>query len=239
MENSQTKIAKNQTAKIGDKYSYKYTDLAQIHDYLESINSRYIQKIERIDGEDYVFTKRCFDNKWEDEWIQGCKVVDATLVGVKNPAQEQGSALTYARRYSVLMAYGLATEDDDAQMLSRDNELKIETIEDARAIKLDFGKNAGKTLGELEKSDMKYLKWLQENAKDENIKNAVAMITKVVIPSEENQSNHLLNIIRLNELLDETGEDRTKMYQHYGVQGQDQMTQEQVIDAIRTLEGKK
>lgn len=120
MENEKTtKITKNQTAKVGDKYSYKYVDIAQIHDYLESINARYIQKIQRIDGDDYIMTKRCFDNKWEDEWLQGCKVVDATLIGVKNPAQEQGSALTYARRYSLLMAFGLATDDDDAQSLSK------------------------------------------------------------------------------------------------------------------------
>lgn len=114
-----TKVVKNQTAKVGEKYSYKYVDIAQIHDYLETINARYIQQIKRIEGDDYIMTRRCFDNKWEEDWLQGCKVVDATLMGVKNPAQEQGSALTYARRYSLLMAFGLATEDDDAQSLSR------------------------------------------------------------------------------------------------------------------------
>ena len=113
-----TKVVKNQTAKVGEKYSYKYVDIAQIHDYLETINARYIQQIKRIEGDDYIMTRRCFDNKWEEDWLQGCKVVDATLMGVKNPAQEQGSALTYARRYSLLMAFGLATEDDDAQSLS-------------------------------------------------------------------------------------------------------------------------
>ncbi len=122
-ESYSTKIKKNQTAEIptksGNKYSYKYVDIAQIHDYLESINARYIQKISRIESDDYIMTKRCFENKWEEEWLQGCKVVDATLYGVSNPAQEQGSALTYARRYSLLMAFGLATEDDDAQSLSK------------------------------------------------------------------------------------------------------------------------
>ena len=122
-----TKVKKNQTAKVGEKYSYKYVDIAQIHDYLESINARYIQKISRIEADDYIMTKRCFDNKWEDEWLQGCKVVDATLYGVDNPAQQQGSALTYARRYSLLMAFGLATEDDDAQSLSKNKEEKKAT----------------------------------------------------------------------------------------------------------------
>lgn len=122
-----TKVKKNQTAKVGEKYSYKYVDIAQIHDYLENINARYIQKIARIENDDYIMTKRCFDNKWEDEWLQGCKVVDATLYGVDNPAQQQGSALTYARRYSLLMAFGLATEDDDAQSLSKDKQEKKAT----------------------------------------------------------------------------------------------------------------
>ena len=33
-----TKITKNQTAKVGEKYSYKYVDIAQIHEYLEANN---------------------------------------------------------------------------------------------------------------------------------------------------------------------------------------------------------
>lgn len=103
-------------------YGYKYTDLAQIHEYLESINSRYVQRIERIDGDDYLMTKRCFDDKWEDEWLQGCKIPQAIVQGIKNPAQELGSALTYARRYSLLMAYGLATDDDDGASLTTEKE---------------------------------------------------------------------------------------------------------------------
>lgn len=39
---------------------------------------------------------------------------EGSLKGNNNPAQQMGSAITYARRYSLLMAYGLATEDDDA-----------------------------------------------------------------------------------------------------------------------------
>ena len=123
----ETKVTKNKTG-----YGYKYTDLAQIHNYLEENNMRYIQKIERIDGDDYIYTKRCIENKWEDEWLQGCRVVQAVLSGKSNPAQEQGSALTYARRYSLLMAFGLATEDDDAESLTvkkQTEELKEKVID--------------------------------------------------------------------------------------------------------------
>ena len=139
-ENIKTTVSKNKTAKVetksGKRYSYRYVDIAQIHDYLESINAKYIQEIKRIDGDDYIMTKRCFDNKWDEEWLQGSKVVDATLFGTDNPAQKQGSALTYARRYSLLMAFGLATEDDDAQSLTQKKEPKKVILATPEQLKL-------------------------------------------------------------------------------------------------------
>lgn len=120
---AETNLKKNKNG-----YGYKYTDLAEIHNYLEENNMRYIQTTKRIDNDDYIMTRRYIDGKWEDEWLQGSKVVDATLQGIKNPAQEQGSALTYARRYSLLMAFGLATEDDDAQSLTRKKKSAYEEI---------------------------------------------------------------------------------------------------------------
>lgn len=120
-----TKITKNQTAKVGEKYSYKYVDIAQIHEYLDANNLGYYQYIDRIDGDDYIMTVRIANGE-ELPALRGARVVDATLIGVNNPAQQQGSALTYARRYSLLMAFGLATEDDDAQSLTTDKEGKEE-----------------------------------------------------------------------------------------------------------------
>lgn len=104
-------------------YNYKYTDLAEIHNYLESKGYSYYQFVDVIDGNDYVMTVKIQDGK-ESAPIRGCRVVQATLQGNSNPAQEQGSALSYARRYSLLMAYGLCTSDDDAEMLSRRNKPK-------------------------------------------------------------------------------------------------------------------
>lgn len=111
-------------------YGYKYTDLAEIHNYLESVNCSYIQRTTTQDGVDYIETLRCIDGEWEKDWLRGSRVIQATLTGKNNPAQEQGSGLTYARRYSLLMAFGLATTDDDGQLLTKDtiNEASIKAL---------------------------------------------------------------------------------------------------------------
>lgn len=116
MANKQASTVLKKNAK---GYSYKYTDLAAIHEYIEECGLSYFQEIERQDSDDYIVTHILDAAGQELRSVRGARLVNATLNGVNNPAQEQGSAITYARRYSLLMAFGLATEDDDAQSLSQ------------------------------------------------------------------------------------------------------------------------
>ena len=168
-------------------YGYKYTELAEIHNYLEQNNMTYYQFIKVIEGNDYIYTQKLIlkDDEYVPlgEPIQGCRVVQATLSGIKNPAQEQGSALTYARRYSLLMAFGLATEDDDgASLTQKESNIKneITTIEQAEAFVLPFGKYKGATLGNVTIDDPDYCNWLYKNEKtDIAIKKAIKMISVI------------------------------------------------------------
>ena len=102
-------------------YNYKYCDLAEIHRYLEENDMSYYQYISTEFDADYIYTVPIINNE-EKAPRRGCRIVDAPLQGKSNAAQEQGSAITYARRYSLLMAFGLATEDDDAEMLTRNRQ---------------------------------------------------------------------------------------------------------------------
>jgi len=207
-------------------YGYKYTDISEIHRFLEENNMSYYQYIDRIDGDDYIMTVKIVDGK-EQPAIRGSRVVQATLQGIKNPAQEQGSALTYARRYSLLMAFGLATDDDDAQSLSRP---VIGSKEEAEEYVITFGKYTGKKMKELPQN---YLEWLLENSKDETIKTCADYLVEHLTEAEAQERMMLLQ--ELSATMNEKGIDRNKLYKHYKVSSNAELTSEQLRDAIERL----
>lgn len=129
----------NTLFKNSQSYGYKYTDISEIHKWLEENGIQYYQYIEPIDGNDYMFTVPIIDGK-EQAPRRGCRVITASLTGKTNPAQEQGSGITYARRYSLLMAFGLATTDDDAACMTEPKSEKRKNIPGypSREIMLDI-----------------------------------------------------------------------------------------------------
>lgn len=229
-------MKKTTLTKNKEGYGYKYTELAEIHKYLEENGAWYYQYIDRIDGDDYIMTVKVINGE-ESPALRGCRVVQATLSGIKNPAQEQGSALTYARRYSLLMAFGLATEDDDAQSLTVKKEW---TYDEAQNYEITFGKHKGKKIKDIPQS---YLDWLLESDKaDITIKTVIETFYKgkgINILTDEEKAEKLTLMGDLNELFIKTGVDRDSMYKHYKVTSDAEMNIEQLKDAINKLKGKK
>lgn len=110
-----TNVKKKSTAG-NSKFSYKYTDLATIHEAMEEQGITYRQYTEYDEKAqaDYIWTVLKYNDDKEEKPLRGAKIVEGKTLAGGNSAQEYGSALTYARRYSLLMALGWATEDDDA-----------------------------------------------------------------------------------------------------------------------------
>lgn len=84
-------------------YGYSYSNLADLAKAGVEIP---VMKTQRVDGDEYVFALI------DGEWIQGAKVIEMEMKGM-NAAQAYGSALTYARRYTVQLVKGIACDDDD------------------------------------------------------------------------------------------------------------------------------
>lgn len=95
---------KKVVANTSKAYGYNYASLGDIANQGFEIPR---MKTGTENEKEYVY---CFD-KDTKEWIRGAEIVIPQMKSM-NTAQMYGSALTYARRYSVLMYLGLACDDD-------------------------------------------------------------------------------------------------------------------------------
>lgn len=241
-ENQKSTIQKTKTVEVetkkGGKYSYRYTELSDINAFIEELGERYYQYIKRIESDDYIITKRIGKDAPQEE-LQGCRVVQAPVTSeYSNPAQEQGSALTYARRYSLLMAYGLATEDDDANSLNRPKQQSITTKEEAENYVIGFGKYKGKTLKEIDEENDSYLEWLLNNERtDEVIKQAVELILgDEPIDYEEDTKISKSQILEIKELMKKIGTTKEEVAKKINVEDLNEIDNKKAELVITMLE---
>lgn len=85
-------------------YGYNFASLSDIAKQGYEIPK---MKVVNTDNTDYVY----YFDKELNEWQQGARIVVPANKGM-NEAQLYGSALTYARRYTVQLALGLACDDN-------------------------------------------------------------------------------------------------------------------------------
>lgn len=79
------------------------------------------------------------------------------------------------------------TQDiEDMKEFLQSEQLENMSEVDAKNIKLSFGKNKGKTLGEILEKDRSYIEWLSENAKDEVMRKACFELLSAADNAAEN-----------------------------------------------------
>lgn len=227
---------KSTIAKKTEGYGYKYTELADINKYCEDNGIRYYQEVEtsEINQKDYIITY--IEKNGNVEKHRGCQIVEAVLQGIKNPVQEYGSSLTYCRRYSLLMALGLATEDDDGASLTIKKEA---TKEEATQWTFSFGKYKGQTMSEVLKEDNQYVQWYINNKASEYDKKCYELLSGEKLPTEEEQDERINLVNELNQVELEYDIPHEKTLEVYKVNSTNEMTVFQLTDAIAKIKSSK
>ena len=227
---------KSTIAKKTEGYGYKYTELADINKYCEDNGIRYYQEVEtsEINQKDYIITY--IEKNGKVEKHRGCQIVEAVLQGIKNPVQEYGSSLTYCRRYSLLMALGLATEDDDGASLTIKKEA---TKEEATQWTFSFGKYKGQTMSEVLKEDSQYVQWYINNKASDYDKKCYELISGEVLPTDQEQDERISLVNELNKVELEYDIPHEKTLEVYKVNSTNEMTVFQLTDAIAKIKASK
>ena len=217
---------KSTITKKTEGYGYKYTELADINKYCEENYIRYYQEVETsdINQKDYLITYLSYNDE-PYERHRGCQIVEAKLQGNNNPVQAYGSSLTYCRRYSLLMALGLATEDDDGASL---NEL---TEESAKDYVLDFGKYKGTKLIDL-LNNKGYINYLLYKTDNKEVHRAIELLTGEKPLTEEEMDEKLELTQQLMDLIVEKELDTDKICEYYGVKEVKDLNEKQIKEII-------
>lgn len=167
------KIVKN-TSKAGSgNYGYNYASLADIMEQGHEIPKMRIRNVFTPDGTKYIGDwLEYYDGK---EWQLGSRIIDAELKGM-NPMQSRGSAETYARRYTTLMALQLAGQDDKA--VENEGVQRKPQAKSAGGFKVDFN-SIRETCDAID--DEESLKKYYEELKNQNpTPNQLGAINKII-----------------------------------------------------------
>lgn len=226
---------KSTIAKKTEGYGYKYTELADINKYCEENGIRYYQEVEtsEINQKDYIITY--LDRDGQITKHRGCQIVEAILQGIKNPVQEYGSSLTYCRRYSLLMALGLATEDDDGASLTVTKE---PTSEDAKNWTFGFGKYKGSQMQDIIEKDLQYIQWYINNKASDYDKKCYELLTGEKLPTEEEQDERIALINQINGLVLDTDTDYEELYKYFKIKSLNELTIVQLKECKMILDKK-
>ena len=164
------KIVKN-TSKAGDgRFGFNYASLADIQEQGFEVPKMRIRPIFTPDGTTYVGDYMEYYDEATKEWNLGSRIISEKM-GSMNAQQSRGSSESYARRYTTLMALGLAGQDD--------KNVEADGIEVRKKNHIDFDqvREACKAIDDIES--------LEEYYKSLNV-------TKMT-PAQQNYINGIIN----------------------------------------------
>lgn len=104
-------------------------------------------------------------------------------------SQITGASSSYARKYALNGLFLI----DDVKDSDSTNTGEITTKEEARNLKLTFGKHAGRTIGELVDEESSYINYLFQHGTPD-IKKAITLLTGMVEVSLEDQKDEIENM---------------------------------------------
>lgn len=107
----------NVTTKTGKNYSFGFVTLAQIHEWLDDNGLSYEATTQRVDDREYMFITKIDKDGNKSAPMQAARIplIETKGISVNEVMQDYGSVLAMARRYSLMMVYGLAPADDEEQ----------------------------------------------------------------------------------------------------------------------------
>lgn len=233
------KAPKNQVNKFGG-YNYRSCEdileavkplldeqglILQLDDELVQIGERYYVKATArlYDGEE-IFENTAYAR--EEETKKGM-----------DGSQITGASSSYARKYAL---NGLFLIDDvkDSDTTNVGNINDEPTEEDAKKWEFTFGKHIGEKMDDVINEDLQYVEWFIKNKANDYDKKCYELLTGVKIPTEEEMQERLMLMVEFRKMLDMSNTVCEKLYEYYKVEKMDDMTNEQLIDAINTMKKK-
>lgn len=138
--------------------------------------------VEEVSGRFYIkATAALYDTESDNVMVNTAYAREEENKKGMDASQVTGTASSYARKYALNGLFCIddtkdADTDEHKKQQSRGDTAKVETLEDAKELVLNFGKHRGETLWEVWKTDFDYISYLWDNAQDQRVKQAITAI---------------------------------------------------------------
>ena len=181
-------------------------------------------------------------NKYQDTYCEKILLATGTAYEKENSTFiNKTSYIENCETSAVGRALGMAGFGIDTSVASAEevqnainNQVEINTEEDALKMTINFGKYNGKTLSEIQ-DDESYLKYLFNNSEDENIVKAVSLITGWETKTDDQMKEAVKLLTTIKDLMSDKNIFSEELIETFGKKS-NEMTNEELKEVIKWLE---